>query len=126
MAINGYLLKIQGAALPLRYCQSYRVSPDRYTDKDSYIDGTGELRRNVLGHTRSGITVTTGFLTEGDIKELSAIFGNRVRVEVEYWNPLRGGYASGVFYVPDLEFELLMVGGGEAVYRPLEVEFIEY
>lgn len=112
--------------LNVKYCNEYKVIPNRYSDKNSYVDGNGKLHRNVLPHTRSTITFNTGFVTDLDILQLSSIFDNRVVVDIEYWNPLKQDYYKGKFYVPDIELEALMTSRNIVTYRPINIELIEY
>ncbi|MDE7211448.1 MAG: hypothetical protein K2O03_08395 [Lachnospiraceae bacterium] len=124
MADKGYFLKIAGQVLENKYCCSYKVVPQRRTDKDSYVDGNGKLNRKILPHKRSTITFLTGFLVDDDLDALMGIFCNVDKATVEYWNPKHKAYDTGTFYLPDIEFEMLP--GREHTYRPLQIEMIEY
>lgn len=123
-----YLLKINGRVLPTeKFIQTYKTAPDQQQDKDSYQDITGGLHREVLPHTRSKIDMTTPYLWKKDKEELQSYFlPNRKEVTVEYWNDERNEYVTGVFYVPDIEYQVYRIVGSDREYFPIRIAFIEY
>lgn len=126
MAFKGYYLKFDNVQLDNKYCCNYKTTPDRRTDKNSFIDANGKLQRTVLPHKRSGCTFNTGFITDNDIPNLANIFNGRDNVLVEMWNPSAQSYKTVPCYVPDMEFEALIELNGVNYYRPVELEIIEY
>ncbi|MFQ8734563.1 MAG: DUF6711 family protein [Enterocloster bolteae] len=101
MAFEGWLLKINGIAFPTRLiaAESLKITPDQIMDLDPYRDANGELHRNALPHTATSIEFTTIALYLKDIEILNSFLphDNRVRCEVEYWNPNTSSYVSGAF-----------------------------
>ena len=108
------------------YCNNYKCTPDRRTDKASSVDSTGKLKRKILPHKRSGAIWNTGYITDADIPALQAIFSGRDSIQCTFWKPSTLSYATATCYVPDMEFEVLMVQDGVNYYRPIELEVIEY
>lgn len=123
---QGHLLKINGTILPTKFIQTYKAAPDQQQDKDSYQDITGELHREVLPHTRSKIEFTTPYLWKSAKEELQSFFPYRKEVSVTYWNDERNEYVSGIFYIPDIEFQVYRIVGNDMEYFPIRVALIEY
>lgn len=126
MAYAGYHLKFDNTIYPEKYCCNYKCTPDRRTDKSSSVDSTGKLKRKILPHRRSGVTWNTGYITDEDIPSLQAIFSGRDSISCTFWKPSTLSYETATCYVPDMEFEVLMVQDGVNYYRPIELEAIEY
>lgn len=126
MDFAGYLIKINGMVVPGEYINGYKAIPDRQQDKNSYTDSLGETHRNILPHTKTTITFTTSFLTLQDKRKLKGMFPKREYVELQYWNDDIDSYADGIFYVPDVEYEVLDYNKETIIYRPITFEFIEY
>ena len=132
MAFEGWLLKINGIAFPTRLiaAESLKITPDQIMDLDPYRDANGELHRNALPHTATSIEFTTIALYLTDIEILNTFLphDNRVRCEVEYWNPNTSSYVSGAFYIADVPYEFYMVDEEkkEILYKPIKVTFTEY
>lgn len=123
---QGYLLKINGSELPMKFIQTYKVTPDQLQDKDSYQDITGQLHRDVLPHTRSKIDFTTPYLWREAKQELQGFFPDRTEVTATYWNDEKNDYVSGIFYIPDIEFQVYRIVGNDMEYFPIRVALIEY
>ena len=126
MAFQGYLLKIGGKVLPNKYIAKYKATPNQQQDQDSYQDSTGQLHREVLPHRRTKIDLTTKYLWLEDKAVLQSFFGDRIEVSVEYWNDETNEYATGRFYVPDIDFEIYRIRNNDIEYAPLRVALIEY
>lgn len=126
MAFQGYLIKIDGRVLPVKYIAKYKATPNQQQDKDSYQDSTGKLHREVLPHRRTKIDFTTRYLWLEDKIAFQSFFGGRITIAVEYWNDETNNYETGEFYVPDIEFEIYRIVGNDAEYMPIRVALIEY
>jgi len=128
MAYKGYLFKVNGAIFPHKYITpgTYQVSPNQTQDDNTYIDGDGKLRRNVLPHRRTKFEFTTPYINEAQNREIQALFPDELTVNVEYWNPRKGAYETAVCYVPDLTFTVYKSKGNDVLYNPLRLAFIEY
>ncbi len=132
-SFRGYFIKVISSdlpngyeILPNKYICNFKITPDRRTDKDSYVDGNGKLVRGILPHLRSGFTFDTGYITDNDIPYLSNIFNGRDRIDLEFWHPISQSYKRGNFYIPDMELEVLMAVGNLVYYKPVQFEMIEY
>lgn len=123
---QGHLLKINGTILPMKFIQTYKITPDQQQDKNSYQDITGKLHREVLPHTRSKIEFTTPHLWKSAKEELQSFFSDRTEVPVTYWNDEKREYVSGIFYIPDIEFQVYRIVGNDMEYFPIRVALIEY
>lgn len=127
-AYQGWLLKINGQKFPMDYIAhaSYNATPDQLQDEDSYQDADGLLHRNVLPHARTKIEWTTPFLHLEDKIRMQSYFPDTVTVEAEYWNDKRNGYATGIFYVPDIQFPYYDASEMDIRYNPIRIALIEY
>lgn len=128
MSFKGYLIKINGVIFPSNMIQlkSYKATPDQIQDKDSYQDGDGELHRNVLPHRRSKIEFNTKLFHLADKIKMQTLFGDRVKLSVEYWNDATNGYCLGDFYIPDITYEIYRTTSDDIVYNPIRIALIEY
>ena len=128
MATNyrGYLMKVSDSIVSGKFFQSYKSTPNRQSDLNPWTDSTGLTHRNVLPHTRSTITFTTPPLYLEDKIDLQRHFPKRTLVVIEYWNDETNDYATGNFYIPDVEFDVLMSYENTVLYRPITFELIEY
>lgn len=128
MAFSGYLLKIGSTKLPMKYisAKSYKSTPNRQQDLDSYRDADGRLHRNVLPHTASGFSFSTPYLHLADKIALQAFFPSRTKATITYWNDETNTYTTGDFYIPDVEYAIYRVDGNDIIYIPIAYEFIEY
>lgn len=126
MAFSGYYLKFDGVQLSNKYVNNYKCTPNRRTDKNSGVNTTGKLKRKILPHKRTGITFNTGIVTDSDLTTLKSIFSGRDNVSITYWNPSKQTYETGECYLPDIEFEVLLLENNINYYRPVNLELIEY
>lgn len=129
---EGYLLKVNGVVVPLKYMniKSWSSAPDQETDIDSYQDGDGVLQRGVLPHTRTKIDFDTTPLRLNDKIALQQIIPTnketRVKVSIEYWNDNLNNYSSAEVYLPPVVFEILDASDTDIIYMPIHYTFIEY
>lgn len=132
MAFEEWLLKINGKTFPTRLiaAESLKITPDQIMDLDPYRDADGVLHRTALPHTATSIEFTTTALYLKDAEILNSFlpYDNRVKCQVEYWNPNTSSYASGTFYIADVPYEFYMVDEekNEILYKPIKVTFTEY
>ena len=132
MAFEGWLLKINGKTFTTRLitAESLKITPDQIMDLDPYRDADGVLHRTALPHTATSIEFTTTALYLKDAEILNSFLphDNRVKCQVEYWNPNTSSYASGAFYIADVPYEFYMVDEekNEILYKPIKVTFTEY
>lgn len=132
MAFEGWLLKINGKTFTTRLiaAESLKITPDQIMDLDPYRDADGVLHRTALPHTATSIEFTTTALYLKDAEILNSFLphDNRVKCQVEYWNPNTSSYVSGAFYIADVPYEFYMVDEekNEILYKPIKVTFTEY
>ena len=123
---RGYFLKVKGVPVNLKFFQEYESTPNGQTDLNPWTDTTGLTHRNVLPHTKSTIVFTTPRLHLKEKMELQELFPNRTNVELEYWNDDDNRYTEGVFYIPDIKFQVMMPYPDDVVYRPVTYTLVEY
>jgi len=124
---------------PFIGADTYKSTPDRAQDLDSYRNADGVLKRHVLKHTASGITFNTPYLyyrqkvklmkaiNDGaNVKDGKCVPRPERKVRLRYYNDLTDDYSTGYFYIPDIEFTYYSLYGGEPMYLPITIEFIEY
>lgn len=128
MAFLGYLLKVGSTQIPIKYisAKSYKSTPNRQIDKDSYRDGDGILRRSILPHTATTIEFVTPYLHLADKIALQAIIPSRTKQTIEYWNDETNAYTTGDFYIPDIEYPIYRIDGNDILYSPITYQFIQY
>lgn len=129
MAFLGYLIKINGKVLPMEYIKTYKSTPDQQQDDGSYQDITGELHREILPHTRSKIDFTTPYLWMEKKNVFQSYFPDRKvepKIQVEYWNDARNEYVTGMFYVPDIEFQIYRIKDNDIEFSPIRIALIEH
>lgn len=128
MAFSGYLIKVGSTQIPMKYiaAQSYKSIPNRQQDLDSYRDADGILRRNILPHKVTTIEFNTPYLHLTDKIALQAIIPSRTKQTITYWNEETNTYATGDFYIPDVEYGIYRIDGNDIIYMPILYQFIEY
>ena len=135
MAYNGYLLKVNGTAFPMKYIveKSYVAHPDQRIDLDSTRDTTGVLHRSVVSHMPMKIEFNTLPITNADVAQISAMLqlnrSNRQRtVSVEYYNTETDSYNTATCYVPNLDYTVDWIDKENNVvhYSAIRYAFIEY
>lgn len=123
---KGYLLRVNGVRVDQKFFRDYKSAPNKQTDLNPWTDNVGVTHRNVLPHKRSTITFTTPPIYLEDKIELQGLFPDRTKVLLEYWNDEVNDYAEGEFYVPDVNYEIMMPFPKTIQYRPITIELIEY
>lgn len=132
LAFEGWLLKINGTVFPneLIALESYKCTPDQIMDLDPYRDGSGLLHRNALSHTATSMEFSTTHLRLRDVNRLNAFIphGNRVKCEIEYWNPNTSSYKSGAFYISDIPYEIVYIDekNNDILYKTIKITITEY
>lgn len=131
---NGYLIKVGGAILPMQYieAQKYNITPNARQDLESFRNALGELERNVVDHMISKIEIGTLQLTNTDLGNLWGVIRSNWmnekerKVNLEYYNPEKDGYDSGIFYIPDIQYPINRIENGVIYYDSFTLKFIEY
>lgn len=136
MAFDGWLIKFGSTALPNRYLEQYKETPNQRLELDAYRDVAALLHRETSPNYKSKIVIPIRRLYLGEKIVVKAIVdagivsgGERERkVSVTYWNSEEMDYRSGVFYMPDIEYTISRVNEHklDMVYEPFEIQLIEY
>lgn len=136
MAFSGWLIKVGGAEIALKYIayQTYKVTPDQMLDLEAERDATGILHRNVVENAPSKIEFSTPVMTSADVDTLNGIINGAFTdeasrtLEIDYFNPRTNSYGSGTFYMPDIEYTIRSIDttANTLLYEPIRLAFIEY
>ncbi len=129
MAFQGYYVKVDGTTFPndLLDIGGYSNTPNQETDKNSYVDGNGALKRTVLPVKRSGFKIKTiDGLTYGQKLIIQAFFIPKTLKELQYWNDETNKYETADFYIPTVEYVHKTQRNGSPIYQAIELEFIAY
>lgn len=128
MAFDGYYIEINDVTFPndLIAIESLVITPDQILDDDPYRDTNGKLHRSTLPHTPSKIEFNTPTLTQVRNATLQTFFTDMETINVKYWNPKTGGYDTGIFYAPDINFTINYQIGDTIYYNPIRIALIEY
>lgn len=138
MAFDGNLLKVGTYTFPLDFIKAdtFVIAPNQRQDLDSGVDADadGELIRQVLPHTRTKIEFNIPCLHYKQKQELMRNlksqylnYGER-RVPVTYFDDENDEYKTGIFYMPDIQWQYKMVDkkNADILYNETRVAFIEY
>lgn len=126
---KGYLLRNTSVGIiPNSFLKAngYSCTPNQQTDRNTYTDEDGVLRRDILSHVASKIEFNTPPLHLNDKIAFQKYFPNRTSIELEYWNDETNDYETGTFYVPSITFEYYSITDKDIFYNPIRVAFIEY
>lgn len=130
MAFNGYFIKKDGVKFPNAYIAEggYSVTPNRRTDKDSYVNGNGELVRSMYPIKRSTLKLSLiSGLTDSEVSTIQSFFPNRDSVTLVYWNKESNAYKTATFYVPDITYVVdYLDGSNRPIYQGFDIELIAY
>lgn len=123
---KGYLIKTEYGILPGKFITGYDSTPNQETDRNSYTDANGKTHRNILKHTKSGITFTLPPLTLEEKEQFQKYFPERYKMKIEYWNDAENTYAEGIFYITPIKYTILNYDKKTIYYSLATVELIEY
>ncbi|MDF2907581.1 MAG: hypothetical protein K0R34_2902 [Herbinix sp.] len=130
MAFSNYVFKVGLLSFPLDLIApgGYDTTPNQRTDKNSYVDGKGDLHRTILPTKRSSVSIITlDDLTEAQTLQIQALFPNRDIVTASYWNKESNAYKTATFYMPSIKWVINRFDdAGQPLYKALELEFIAY
>ena len=127
MAYQGYLMKVGVNTLDQYMAHgTYKSTPNRQMDLDSYRDANGNLKRNILPHTATTLEFTTPYLHLSDKQGLQSILPSRTKLTVTYWNDETNAYTTGDFYIPDVTYEVYSKTSNNIIYKPINFQFIQY
>ena len=140
MAFTGELVELKTGAnyvpFPLKYikAESYKITPDQRMESSATRASTGVLRRTTLSHTASKIDFNTTPLTNSEVGVIHTLLSNAYtdaqerKLDLRYYNPATDSYATGTFYVPDIDYDIQRVDLPTYTihYESIRIAFIEY
>lgn len=128
MAFDGWILKINGKIFPTDKIkhETYKITPNQTMDLDPFRDADGVLTRNILNHKATSVEFSTKILQEYELSNIRWAMTDDVRAKctVNYWNPLKGVYESGEFYMADIPIEMIDVDEVKKNIRYKEIPII--
>jgi hypothetical protein len=127
MAFSGFYLEIDGVVFPneLISIESLVITPNQIQEDDPYRDTNGKLHHSELPHRVTKIEFNTPTITQSQNSVLQTFFVSMRDKTVKYWNPKTGGYQTGIFYAPDMDFTINYTIGSTIYYNPIRVALIE-
>lgn len=132
---KGYLMRFNGTVFPNSYLTEYSSTPNQRLDVGSERDNTGMLHRDTLPEGKTSITFSTHILSLDDKIKMQNIIFDAINANgipeqrkcfVEYWNDETNDYASGWFYIPDIQYTVMDADSDDIRYSPISIELIEY
>lgn len=134
MAFKGWLVKFGDTAVPNKYLEKYKETPNQRVDLDAYRDADVLLHRETSPNYKSKIIIPIRKLYLGEKILLKAIIDSGMineterKVSATYWNSEEMDYKPGIFYIPDIEYTISHVDKRKLnmVYEPFEIQLIEY
>lgn len=135
---EGWLIKIGDNMFPHHFIleDGWHASPSQRMEWDTYRNANGKLIRDTVEHTASKITLNIKPLRLEQKEYLDSIISlatlpesDRLerKVVVTYWNDEILSYVTGVFYMPDIEYNIKRISeDGEIIYKAFDMKFIEY
>lgn len=140
MAFNGKILELKTNGSWVEFsakyikAESYKVTPDQRMESDATRSADGYLKRTTVPHVATKIDFTTTNLTNTDVRQISNMFSAAFidslqrKVEIRYYHPETDNYDTGIFYVPDIDYEINRIDVSKKVvhYNPIRYALIEY
>lgn len=134
MAFEGWLVKFGDTVLPNHYLLSYKETPNQRLEFDAYRDSDALLHRETSHNFKSKMILPIRELYLGEKITLKAIVESGIidaterKVSVTYWNSEEMKYMIGVFYMPDIDYEIKRVSESKLnlLYKEFNIELIEY
>lgn len=136
MAFSGYLIKVGGTEIPLKYmrAETYSVTPNQRMEWSAERDINGFLHRKTVPNMPPKIEFNTPLMTNADINALNTILSNAYTVpderklSVTYYDPETDSYKTHDCYMPDVKYEIRNADTVNNVinYEQLRYAFIGY
>ena len=112
------------------------ITPDQIQDLDSYRNGNGVLKRNVLPNKVPSIEWSTPYLRYEDKCRLIALINEAMtygvgtkdqrKLRARYYNDWLDDYDTHNFYVPNVQFQYGGLYHGAPMYLPIKIQMIGY
>lgn len=127
---KGYLLKFGDVEFPTDYLleSSYRCTPNQRTVIDTFKSLDNITHRDVHKSYKTKIEIDTDSYFSLDVKaEMQDIFRAGLINEIErlytvtYWNDETNKYATGKFFMDDIQFTILEVTDDDIIYDSIKI-----
>ena len=137
---RGYLIRavLTNEILPLKFieCDSYKATPNQREELKAYRDdNTRDLTRVTAEGKKSVMQFKLRSMWLEEKIEFQGWLGNAIgptqeaneqrKVELEFWDDEENCYKTGVFYVPNIDYNILRVTDDSIKYKPIDIKFIE-
>ena len=134
MAFQGWLIKFGDTVLPNKYLEKYKETPNQRLELAAYRDTDALLHRETSPNFKSKIVLSVRELFLGEkivfkaIVDAGIVLDTERKVSVTYWNSEEMEYKTGIFYIPDIEYEVKHVSETKfnMLYSAFQLELIEY
>lgn len=134
MAFQGWLIKFGDTVLPNKYLTGYKDTPNQRLELAAYRDTEALLHRETSPNFKSKIVLSVRELLLGEkivfkaIVDSGLVLETERRVAITYWNSEEMEYKTGIFYMPDIEYEIKHVSESKLnmLYSAFQIELIEY
>ena len=134
MAFQGWLIKFGETVLPNKYLEGYKETPNQRLELAAYRDTDALLHRETSPNFKSKIVLSVRELFLGEkivfkaIVDAGIILDTERKVSVTYWNSEEMEYKTGIFYMPDIEYEVKHISEKKfnMLYSAFQIELIEY
>ena len=134
MAFQGWLIKFGDTVLPNKYLTGYKDTPNQRLELAAYRDTEALLHRETSPNFKSKIVLSVRELLLGEkivfkaIVDSGLVLETERRVAITYWNSEEMEYKTGIFYMPDIEYEIKHVSESKfnMLYSAFQIELIEY
>lgn len=129
---KGYLLKFGNIIMPNGYFTEYSSTPDQRLESNAERDNTGYLQRSTLPNGKTSITFSTHILHLDEKISFQNIINSSIinsvqrKCKVTFWDDEINDYKTSVFYIPDIEYQIIDASATDVRYNPISVELIEY
>lgn len=134
MAFQGWLIKFGNTILPNKYLEKYKDTPNQRLELSVYRDTEALLHRETSPNYKTKIILPIRELLLGEkivlkaIVDAGMVLEKERKVSVTYWNSEEMDYKTGIFYMPDIEYEIKRVSEAklDMLYAAFQIELIEY
>lgn len=132
---QGYLIKFGDYQLPNSFITEYAIVPNQRIEKKAWRNNTEYLQRVTSPNFKTTIKPVVRKMNQDEfdlfisIKAHGLLNVDQRKYNVTYWNTETMTYATGEFYVPDIENKITHIADndtGEMYYDGFTWEMIQY
>lgn len=137
---RGYLIKalLSDEVFPHQFLQynTYKSTPNQREEIKAYRDdNTRDLTRVTAEGKKSKIEFKTRSLHLAEKMALQGWIGRgeadttiaheHREIELEFWDDEENAYASGLFYIPNIDYEIIHITDEDIIYKEITFKFVE-